>query len=61
MSKSMVDYLQVRQEYEVNAKVLALLEPMFEQSKFDEARDIPSLNILDEAIPPHIKQDLKEL
>ncbi|MBL0332887.1 MAG: hypothetical protein IPP08_04385 [Chlorobiota bacterium] len=55
MSKSMVDYLQVRQEYEVNAKVLALLEPMFEQSKFDEARDIPSLNILDEAIPPPYK------
>jgi len=55
LSKSTVDYLQIRQEYEVNAKVLALLEPMFEQSRYDEARNIPSYNILDKALPPPYK------
>lgn len=50
---STVEYLRIRQDYEVNAKVLALLEPMYEQSKYEEMRDIPVLNVLDEArVPP---------
>jgi uncharacterized protein involved in exopolysaccharide biosynthesis len=50
---STVEYLHIRQDYEVNAKVLALLEPMYEQTKYEEVRDIPILNVLDEArVPP---------
>ncbi|MBS1913540.1 MAG: hypothetical protein JST22_16250 [Bacteroidetes bacterium] len=50
---STVEYLRLRQDYEVNAKVLALLEPMYEQAKYDELRDIPVLNVLDPArVPP---------
>ncbi len=47
-----VKYLRIRQDYEVNAKVLALLEPMYEQTKYEEIRDIPVLNVLDEARVP---------
>jgi len=50
---STVEYLRIRQDYEVNAKVLALLEPMYEQTKYEEMRNIPILNVLDEArVPP---------
>ncbi len=49
---STVEYLRLREDYEVNAKVLALLEPMYEQAKYDEMRDIPVLNVLDKARPP---------
>lgn len=47
-----VEYLRIRQDYEVNAKVLALLEPMYEQTKYEEMRDIPILNVLDPALVP---------
>lgn len=52
LPSSTVEYLRLRQDYEVNAKVLALLEPMYEQAKYDEMRDIPVLNVLDAARVP---------
>lgn len=55
LPETTVEYLRLRQDYEVNAKVLALLEPMYEQSKYEEMRDIPVLNVLDEARVPPVK------
>jgi uncharacterized protein involved in exopolysaccharide biosynthesis len=52
---AMTEYLHIRQDYEVNAKVLAFLEPLYEQTKYDEIRDIPVLNILEPALPPVLK------
>lgn len=52
---STVEYLRIREDYEVNAKVLAFLEPMYEQAKYDEVRNIPVLNVLDPARVPQEK------
>ena len=50
-----IQYIQLRQDYEVVAKVIALLQPMYEQMQYEEIRDIPVLNILDAAYPPPVK------
>jgi len=50
-----VQYLKLRQDYEVTAKVIALLQPLYEQTQFEEMRDIPVLNVLDKAYPPPVK------
>jgi hypothetical protein len=55
LPKSAVDYLDIKGNYEVNAKVLALLEPMYEQMKLEEVRNIPVLNILDAPFVPPTK------
>lgn len=55
LPNSTIEYLKLRQEYETNAKVMSLLEPLYEQTKFDEIRDIPVLNILHEATPSPVK------
>jgi len=50
---STVEYMNLRQEYEVNLRLLAIIEPMVMQAQFDAAsRDIPVLNVLDPAQIP---------
>jgi len=46
-----VEYANLRLQYEAVSKYLAILEPMYEQSRFDEIRNIPVFNVLD---PPHL-------
>ncbi len=46
-----VEYARLRVDYEGVVKYLAILEPMYEQSKFDELRTIPVFNVLD---PPQV-------
>lgn len=55
LPSSTVEYLKLRQDYETNAKVMAILEPLYEQTRFDEVRDIPILNILHTATPSPVK------
>lgn len=45
---------QLQTEYEINAKMLAFLQPMYEQSVLDQDREIPILNVIDQAeVPLH--------
>jgi len=55
MPAALMEYARLRQDYEVNAQLLALIEPMYEQTRFDEERDIPQLITLREATPPPVK------
>ena len=55
MPSALMEYARLRQDYEVNAQLLALIEPMYEQTRFDEDRNIPQLLVLREAIPPAVK------
>jgi uncharacterized protein involved in exopolysaccharide biosynthesis len=50
--QAMVEYMRVKLDYETNAKVIALMEPMYEQTRFDEMRNIPILNVFEPAIKP---------
>ena len=52
---ALMEYLRLRQQYEVNAQTMLLLEPMYHQTKFDEQRKIPALLTLNRALPPPIK------
>lgn len=55
MPQALMEYARLRQDYEVNAQLLALIEPMYEQTRFDQSRDIPQLIMLREADPPPVK------
>ncbi len=55
MPKAAVEYAQLQVDFEKSAKTLAILEPMYEQMKLEEIRNIPILNILDPAFPPPLK------
>ncbi len=55
LPSALMEYLRLRQQYEVNAQTLLLLEPMYQQTKFDETRNIPALLALHRALPPPVK------
>jgi uncharacterized protein involved in exopolysaccharide biosynthesis len=46
------DYLRHYRDVEINSTILEFLVPIYEQAKFDEQKDVPVLQVLDEAIPP---------
>jgi tyrosine-protein kinase Etk/Wzc len=48
---AVVEGLGIQTEYEINAKLLALVQPMYEQSVLDQSRDIPILHVVD---PPTV-------
>lgn len=50
-----VEYVRLKSSYEANLKYLALVEPMYQQSKFDEMRDIPILIPFDMSRVPVLK------
>lgn len=52
LPNALVEYARLKQDYEVNAQLLAIVEPMYQQMLFDEKRDIPQLLFLHEAAPP---------
>lgn len=55
MPAALMEYARLKQDYEVNAQLLALIEPMYQQTVYDEQRDIPQLIVLSEATPPYMK------
>ncbi len=52
MSTDLMEYTRLRSEFEVASEMLALIEPMYEQTAYDEGRDIPQLIVLHEASVP---------
>lgn len=47
-----IEGIRLQTAYEINAKVLALLQPMYEQSVLDQIREIPVFQVVDEAQVP---------
>lgn len=46
-----MEYFRRYRELEIQAKILELLMPLYEQSKIEEQRDTPSVIVLDTAVP----------
>lgn len=46
-----IEFLRVYREVEIQAKLLELLMPLYEQARIEEQRNTPSLLVLDEAAP----------
>jgi len=47
--------LKMQQKAEYYTRLIEYLGPMYEQQKFEEAKDIPTLQILDRAVRPELK------
>lgn len=47
-----VEGIRLQTAYEINAKVLALLQPMYEQSVLDQNREIPIFHVIDAPTVP---------
>jgi uncharacterized protein involved in exopolysaccharide biosynthesis len=46
-----VKYLRLYREAEVQAKIMEIVLPLYEQAKIEEQRDTPSVLVLDTAVP----------
>ncbi|MCE2502603.1 MAG: hypothetical protein J4G05_00855 [Chlorobi bacterium] len=55
LPEGLIEYAKLRQDYEVSAELMAIVEPMYQQTLFDEQRDIPQLLFVHEATPPAVK------
>lgn len=51
-----IKFLRLRRQSEYYIKVLEFLGPQYEQSKIEEAKEIPTLQILDPAVRPEKKE-----
>ena len=51
LPSGLIEYAKLKQDYEVNAQLMAIIEPMYQQTLFDEQRDIPQLLFMHEAHP----------
>jgi len=50
-----VNYFRIIREVEINSAILEFVLPLYEQSKIEEKKDIPTLQVIDYAIPPEQK------
>lgn len=50
-----VNYFRLLREVEINSAILEFVIPLYEQSKIEEKKDIPTLQVIDYAIPYETK------
>lgn len=55
-----IKYLRLRREYELQAKILEFIVPIYEQAKIEETKDIPATLILDYPVPAEKKAGPKK-
>ncbi|MBI1931113.1 MAG: hypothetical protein HYS24_01080 [Ignavibacteriales bacterium] len=54
------EYLRLFRELEIQSKIKEFLYPMYEQAKIDEQKSIPTLIVVDKAVPPQLKYGPKK-
>ncbi|MGE5412075.1 MAG: GumC family protein [Clostridiales bacterium] len=54
-----IQYLRLFREIEVQQKIMEVLLPMYEQTRFEEQKSIPAVTVLDKAVPPALKDSPK--
>lgn len=55
MPKRAMQYLNLYREIEIQSKLLEVIYPLYEQAKLEEARETPTVLVLDHAVPPQKK------
>lgn len=55
-----LNYYRIFREIEIQTKVMEFVLPMYEQAKVEEQKSIPSLIVVDKAIPPLLKYSPKK-
>jgi tyrosine-protein kinase Etk/Wzc len=54
-----IQYLRVFREVEIQQTIMEFVLPMYEQAKVEEQKSIPTLLIIDKAVPPDLKYSPK--
>lgn len=54
-----IDYLRVFREVTIQESILEIVMPMYEQAKVEEQKSIPTIIVIDEAVPPQLKHSPK--
>ncbi len=55
-----IEYLRSFREVEVQQAILEILMPMYEQAKVEEQKSIPTVVVIDNAVPPQLKYGPKK-
>ncbi|RJP63772.1 MAG: hypothetical protein C4539_15780 [Ignavibacteriales bacterium] len=50
-----IEYLRAFREVEIQQAVLEIVMPMYEQAKVEEQKSIPTIMLIDKAVPPQLK------
>jgi tyrosine-protein kinase Etk/Wzc len=56
-----IQYLRNYQEVKIQQEIMEIVMPMFEQAKIEEQKSIPTIMVVDKAVPPEIKYGPKRL
>jgi len=54
-----IEYLRVFREVTIQESILEIVMPMYEQAKVEEQKSIPTILLIDEAVPPQLKYSPK--
>lgn len=54
-------YYRLFREIEIQSQILEVVLPMYEQAKVEEQKSIPSVMVLDAAVPPQLKDSPKRM
>lgn len=52
LPERVINYFRLLREVEINSSILKFILPLYEQTKIEEKKDIPTLQVIDDAIPP---------
>lgn len=52
-------YYRIYREIEIQTKIMEFVLPLYEQARFEEKKNIPTVYILDKAVPPQVKHSPK--
>lgn len=54
-----MQYLRAFRELEIQQSILELVLPMYEQAKVEEQKSMPTVLVIDQAVPPQLKESPK--
>jgi len=52
LPEQVINYFRLLREVEINSAILEFILPLYEQAKIEEKKDIPTLQVIDDAVPP---------
>jgi uncharacterized protein involved in exopolysaccharide biosynthesis len=56
-----IEYIRKYRDLEIQNKTLEFIYPLYEQAKLEEKRSIPTMLVVDEAVPPQLNMHLRKL
>ena len=54
-----ISYLRIFREVEIQQAILEFVMPMYEQAKVEEQKSVPTVMVIDNAVPPQLKDSPK--